>query len=96
MNAQQPIEATQTQMRAALEAQRDAYLSEGVVTAETRIDRLARGIDVLIKYQAKTAEALNSDFSGRPREVSLLTDVGARIAPMKHAKKHLRKQVSFS
>jgi coniferyl-aldehyde dehydrogenase len=78
-------------MQAVLEAQRADYLQEGVVTADTRIDRLNRGIDIQIKYQAKLVEALNSDFSCRSRQVSLLTDVGAGIAPMKHAVKHLRK-----
>ncbi|MEZ5570492.1 MAG: coniferyl aldehyde dehydrogenase [Halioglobus sp.] len=78
------------QMQATLEEQRAAYLQEGVVTAETRIDRLQRGVDVLVKYSAQLADALNSDFTCRPREVTLLTDIGAGIAPMKHAIKHLR------
>ena len=94
MNAPEQIPAqgdTETRMQAVLEAQRADYLQEGVVTAETRIDRLNRGIDAQIKYQAKLVEALNSDFSCRSRQVSLLTDVGAGIAPMKHAVKHLRK-----
>ena len=81
----------ETQMQAVLEAQRADYLNEGMVSAETRIDRIDRAIDVLIRYQAQLVEALNADFSCRPREVSLLTDVGAGIAPMKHARKHLRK-----
>jgi len=81
----------ETQMQAVLEAQRADYLNEGVVSAETRIDRIDRGIDALIKYQSQLVEALNTDFSCRPREVSLLTDVGAGMAPMKHARKHLRK-----
>ena len=85
---QQDIE---TKMQATLEAQRADYLAEGIVTAETRIDRLQRGIDVQIRYQSKLVEALDSDFGCRCREVSLLTDVGAGIAPMKHAAKHLRK-----
>ena len=94
MNAPEQIPAqgdTETRMQAVLEAQRADYLQEGVVTAETRIDRLNRGIDIQIKYQAKLVDALNSDFSCRSRQVSLLTDVGAGIAPMKHAVKHLRK-----
>tara|TARA_R110002072_G_scaffold935_8_gene7654 strand:- start:7512 stop:8972 length:1461 start_codon:yes stop_codon:yes gene_type:complete len=77
-------------MQASLALQREAYLKEGVVTAETRIDRLQRGIDVLVKHQARIVDALNADFTCRPREVTLLTDVGAGIAPMKHAIKHLR------
>ena len=94
MNAPQSIPVDgdiETQMQTALELQREDYLKEGVVTAEVRIDRLARGIDGLIKYQDKLVEALNADFTCRPREVSLLTDIGAGIAPMKHAQKHLRK-----
>ena len=78
------------QMQATLARQREDYLKEGVVTAETRIDRLQRGVDVLLKYKEKLAGALNADFTCRPREVSLLTDVGAGIAPMKHAIKHVR------
>ncbi|MCB1843038.1 MAG: aldehyde dehydrogenase family protein, partial [Halioglobus sp.] len=79
------------QMRDTLAQQRADYLKEGVVSAETRIDRLQRAVDVLVKYQDKAVDALNSDFSCRPREVTLLTDVGAGIAPLKHAIKHVRK-----
>jgi coniferyl-aldehyde dehydrogenase len=78
-------------MLSQLEAQRADYLDEGAVSAATRIDRLDRGIDALVRYADKLAEALNSDFSCRPREITLLTDVGASITPMKHAKKHLHK-----
>ncbi|MFK7977353.1 MAG: coniferyl aldehyde dehydrogenase [Halioglobus sp.] len=77
-------------MKAALDTMRQDYIKEGVVTAETRIDRLQRGVDGLVKYSDQLVEALNADFTCRPREVSLLTDVGAGIAPMKHAIKHLR------
>jgi coniferyl-aldehyde dehydrogenase len=94
MNAPEQVPALgdiETQMNETLELQRQDYLQEGVVSAATRIDRLERGIDVLLKYQGQLVEALNTDFSCRPREVSLLTDVGAGLAPMKHAKKHLRK-----
>ena len=52
---------------------------------------MQRGADVLIKYNAKLVDALNTDFTCRPREVTLLTDIGAGIAPMKHAIKHVRK-----
>lgn len=94
MNAPQtqPIQSdAQTTMQDVLEAQRADYLREGVVTAQARIDRIDRGIDALVRYADQLAEAVNSDFSCRPREVTLLTDVGASIAPMKHARKHLRK-----
>ena len=81
----------ETVMLDALAAQRADYLREGVVTAESRIDRIDRVIDALVRYADQLTEALNSDFSCRPREVTLLTDVGASITALKHAKKHLRR-----
>tara|TARA_R110002110_G_scaffold333755_2_gene544495 strand:+ start:59779 stop:61239 length:1461 start_codon:yes stop_codon:yes gene_type:complete len=94
MNAPQsvtPAEDIEQRMLQTLEAQRKDYLREGDVSAETRIDRLERGIDVVLKYQDRIVEALNADFSCRARQVSLLTDVAASVTPMKHARKHLRK-----
>ncbi len=82
------VEAT---MQAQLEAQRADFIREGVVSAAVRIDRLERGIDALVKYADKVAAAVHADFSCRPREITLITDIGASIAAMKHAKKHLRK-----
>ncbi|MEP1471210.1 MAG: coniferyl aldehyde dehydrogenase [Halieaceae bacterium] len=93
MNAPQQlptISDIEERMQQVLANQKQAYLAEGFVTAETRIDRLDRGIDVLLEYQDKLVDALNTDFSCRPREVSLLTDLAAAVTPMKHAKKHLR------
>ncbi len=78
-------------MLAAIELQRSDYLNEGEVTAETRIDRINRAIDGLIKYQSELSDALNQDFTCRPREINMLTDVAGSIGTLKHAKKHLRK-----
>lgn len=78
-------------MQAALQAQREDFLREGVVTAEARIDRIDRCIDVLLKYQDQIHQALNQDFTCRPREVSLLTDVAGSVGSLKHARKGLRK-----
>jgi len=94
MNAPEQIPAQgdiEQQMLTTLQAQREDYLKEGVVSAETRIDRMQRAVDVLVKYNGQLVDALNTDFTCRPREVSLLTDVGAGIAPLKHAIKHVRK-----
>jgi coniferyl-aldehyde dehydrogenase len=85
---QDPIAAS---MEASLKAQREDYLREGFVSVETRIDRIDRCIDALIKYQQPLHEAMNKDFTCRPREVSLMADVGASVSAMKHARKHLRK-----
>ena len=90
---QQAVEAidSETRMREILDAQRTDYLREGAVSAATRRDRLSRGVDVLLKYQGELIDALNSDFSCRSREVTMLTDIAASITPMKHAIKHLEK-----
>ncbi|MDO9518973.1 MAG: coniferyl aldehyde dehydrogenase [Pseudohongiella sp.] len=78
-------------LRAALDAQRADYLHQGEVSAKIRIDRIDRGIDVLLKYQDKLVDALNTDFSCRSRQVTLLTDIAASLTPLKHARKHLHK-----
>jgi coniferyl-aldehyde dehydrogenase len=94
MNAPQPaVNAidSEARMREVLDTQRADYLREGAVSAATRRDRLARGIDALLRHKERVSEALNSDFSCRCREVNMLTDIAASITPMKHALKHLEK-----
>lgn len=94
MNAPQqaPIsEDVEQQMQQSLADQKQAYLQEGAVTAETRIDRMDRAIDGLVRYADKISDALNTDFTCRPREVNMLTDVIGSIGALKHSKKHVRK-----
>jgi len=74
-----------------LRLQRESYLAEGEVSAETRIDRLDRTIDVLVANAEKISDAMNADFGCRPRQVNLMTDVTGSLENLKHAKKHLRK-----
>jgi coniferyl-aldehyde dehydrogenase len=74
-----------------LSLQRESYLAEGEVSAETRIDRLDRTIDVLVANAEKISGAMNADFGCRPRQVNLMTDVTGSLENLKHAKKHLRK-----
>jgi coniferyl-aldehyde dehydrogenase len=78
-------------MMKTLQMQRDDFINEGQVSAEVRIDRLNRGIAAISKHQDRLVEALNSDFSCRPRELSMLTDIAGSIMPMKNAAKHVRK-----
>jgi coniferyl-aldehyde dehydrogenase len=93
MNAPQTVSQAgdiETRMQETLDAQREDFLREGAVSAETRIDRIDRAMDAVLKYQDRLCEALDSDFSCRARQVTLLTDVAASVQPLKHAKKHLR------
>ena len=73
-----------------LNAQREDYLNEGRVSAEVRIDRLRRGMTSVHRFQDKLVDALNTDFSCRPRELSMMTDVAGSIGPFKSAIKQVR------
>ena len=93
MNAPQQVgmeSDAEIKMQEALAAQRESYLQEGVVTAQTRIDRIDRAIDVLVRYSDRVSDALNEDFTCRTRDFNMLTDVIGSIGAMKHAKKHLK------
>ena len=94
MNAPQQVAVSpdvEIKMQDALKAQRESYLQEGFVSAETRIDRLNRAIDVLVRHADRISEAINKDFVCRPDQVNLMTDVAASIGSMKHCRKHLKK-----
>ena len=94
MNApQQPSDENAdlvNEMMAVLEAQRTDYIAEGHVSAETRIDRMRRGMTAVHKHQDALVEALNTDFGCRPRELSLMTDISASIMPFKSAIKQVK------
>lgn len=83
-------EPTHEDMQAVLDRQRQAYLAEGVVTAKTRIDRIDRAINILKKHGDKLSEAMAADFGHRSLDQSKATDIEGPIAPLEHAKKHLR------
>ena len=83
--------ATKQRMMSALQMQRDAYIQEGYVPAEIRVDRIDRAIDILVTNAASISEAMNADFGCRPRETNLMTDVTGSIECLKHSKKYLKK-----
>ena len=84
-------ETTRETMESVLKLQKEAFSAEGIVTAEPRIDRLNRAIDLLINNQDEFCQAMSSDFGHRSFHLGLLGDIMASVAPMKSAKKHLRK-----
>ena len=77
-------------MQSTLEAQRSSYLNEGEVSAATRIDRLDRTIDALVRHSQTLSEAMNEDFGCRPRQINLMTDVSGSIGCLKHCRRHLK------
>jgi len=84
-------EPTQADMQAILDRQKAAYIAEGVVTAETRIDRIDRAINILKQHGSKLSEAMAADFGHRSLDQSKMTDIDGAIGPLEHSKKHLRK-----
>ena len=77
MNAPQyhdGLEAIELKMQTVLTAQREDYLREGVVTEQTRIDRLDRGIDALLAYHDKTRL-----LHGQDNGIAITVDDGSAI-----------------
>ena len=78
-------------MLAVLERQRAASTAEGLVSAETRVDRIDRAIGLLQTHGKQLSEAMREDFGHRSIHQSNFTDIGASISPLKHARKNVRK-----
>ena len=92
MNDQQKVLINadiEIRMQASLEAQRTSYLNEGMVSASTRIDRIDRAIDALVRHSESISNAMNEDFGCRPRQVNLMTDVSGSIGCLKHCRQNL-------
>ena len=90
MNSQVDNNAADTIQRL-LNAQRNAYLAEGAVSAETRIDRLQRAIDLVFDNRDALVDTLSADFGHRSSHQSLMSDIYATIECLKYSKKHLKK-----
>ena len=84
-------ETSQSQMQSVLDRQRAAYLAEGAVSSETRIDRLERAVRVVKKHQKAFVQAMNEDFGHRSEHQSLFTDVASSIGPLRHAQQNLKR-----
>ena len=77
-------------MLSILDRQKKSYINEGEVTAETRIDRIDRAINILKQNGPKLVDAMAADFGHRAKPQSQLTDINGSIGPLEHSKKHLR------
>ncbi|MEO0880031.1 MAG: coniferyl aldehyde dehydrogenase [Pseudomonadota bacterium] len=78
-------------MRDTLERQRAAQLKDNAPSAETRIDRIDRAIDILVRRRSAFEDAMCADFGHRSKDASGLTDIASSIGALKHAKSNLRK-----
>jgi len=73
-----------------LARQKAAHIRDGAPSAEVRIARLDRAIDLLVKHNDAIVKALTADFGARAPAVSGMTDISGSIGPLKHAKAHLK------
>jgi len=83
-------ELSQADMQSILDRQKKAYLAEGVVSAETRIDRLDRAINILKTHGSKFGDAVAADFGHRSQNFTKFADIDGSIGPLEHAKKHVK------
>ena len=77
-------------MQLALDRQKKAFLAEVIVSAEARIDRIDRAINILKKHGSRLSDAMAADFGHRSWELSKQTDIDGSIVPLKYARKHLK------
>jgi coniferyl-aldehyde dehydrogenase len=77
-------------MREVLRRQRAAHVKDGPPSAEKRIEWLDKAIALVFDHKDQIAEALREDFGHRSVHATMLTDVASSIAPLKHAKAHVR------
>ena len=72
-----------------LARQRAAFMDELPVSIATRKDRLKRAIAMVSDHAGAFCDALSEDFGHRSREQSMLTDIAASVAPLRHALKQV-------
>lgn len=76
-------------IRATLEAQREAFRTDGFPDIDVRIDRLMRLSKAVLQYEHALVEALNDDFGGRSRFASRTGDILGTVGAVEHTKANL-------
>lgn len=86
-----PVDPSPEELRAILNTQRAAYLSEGVPSAEVRRSRIDRLALAIAEHANELAAALEADFGRRPLAFSLQHDVTAAFLSLDHLLANLEK-----
>ena len=71
--------------------QQDAFAQNPYPSYEERIENLDKILRIVDTYEDKFIEAINADFNGRSKFVTVIAEITGMIGSVKHAKKHLRK-----
>lgn len=77
-------------MKRLLEKQKAACIRDGLPSAETRIERLDKSIELLCNHGDALCEAMSTDFGHRSKDQSSFSDISSSIDTLKYAKKHVR------
>lgn len=77
-------------MDSVLARQKAACLTEGPPSAEQRIARLDKSIELLRKHGDALCDAMSADFGHRSRNQSMFSDIAASIDSLKYARRNLR------
>lgn len=77
-------------MKAILDKQKAACIRDGSPSAETRIERLEKSIDLLCSHGDALCAAMSADFGHRSTDQSRFSDISGSIDTLKYAKKHVR------
>lgn len=89
MSFRLPVEATAGQIRAQLNAMKQAQLKAGPPSAALRRDRIDRAIDLLRSNKDALVEAVNADYGCRATQQTLLADILASIEGLRFNREHL-------
>jgi coniferyl-aldehyde dehydrogenase len=74
-----------------LTEQRAAFLAGGSPPARVRIDRLNRGLDLLLGHERELCEALAQDFGRRPAALTRFADILPAVLAFKDARRNVRR-----
>jgi coniferyl-aldehyde dehydrogenase len=78
-------------LAALLAGQRAAFHAEGEASARVRIDRLERGLDLLVTHQQEFCTTLAQDFGRRPADLTRFADILPAVLAFKNARRHVRR-----
>ena len=76
-------------MRTILDAQKQAFLDDGAVPVDSRLNRLDRVLTMIGRHQDGIVDACSKDFGTRSRHQSRMSEVLAVMQNMKHASRNV-------
>lgn len=91
MDANLEEKSIEQHITALVEKQRQSFLQEGIVTAESRMDRLNRCISMLEKHEQDFIDALKADYGQRPALQTTITEFFPTMQSLKDARRNVRR-----